>query len=85
MIEKLRHWRKKVWREELRVLLREILSSREMRLIEILAILHASGIYIHGHALSQIIVNTAGIYIIGQTYSQVSKKMVNIYTAGVRS
>ncbi len=79
----MRKWRQILWRSELQQLLRQILSNKEMTLLEVVAALHVMGVAIDVSALAMIVKYTAGIYVVRKIYS--SSRPVNVYSSGIMS
>lgn len=77
----MRKWRKVLWRSELQKVLRQILSNKEMTLVEVVVALQLMGITIDLNALAMIVKYTAGIYVVRKIYS--SSRPVNVYSSGI--
>ncbi|MGD0804593.1 MAG: hypothetical protein ABSA11_11045 [Candidatus Bathyarchaeia archaeon] len=77
-------WKKVLWRSELQELVRRILNSNEMTLVEVAAALHVMGVAIDLNGLAMILKYTAGIYVARKIQSSASRKMINVYSVGFK-
>lgn len=78
------NWKKILWRSELQDLVRRVLNSREMTLVEVAATLRVMGVAIDLNGLAMILKYTAGVYVARKIYSSASGKMINVYSVGFK-
>jgi hypothetical protein len=82
----MKKWRRNFWPSELRLLIKDILSSGDMTVRELADVVERSmEINIHHAAMAAILASTEGVYVKCQRFSDVGKKMVNIYSTGVQN
>ena len=74
-------WKKYYWRSELQKLIKEVLKTKDMTLMELVENLKdIANISVHPFALVAILKVTDGIFIKTQIFSEAGSRMINVYS-----